>query len=192
MGVMEIPGKLVIIMGSTGSGKGVLIDYARALRPEFVYPPSCTTREMRAGDVEGNQYYFISKEEFERRIEAGEFLEWAHFGENLYGSLKKEILPAFEAGKTVLLELEVQGVRYLKTLLPPGHVITVFIDSGSWDELERRARARAPISETELAKRKQRYEDEITFKKEATYVVQNPTGKLDEAKKQIEVIMNAL
>jgi guanylate kinase len=189
---MNIPGKLVIIMGSMGSGKGVLTDYARTLHPEFVYPPSCTTREMRAGDREGDQYYFISREEFEQRVAAGDFLEWAHFGENLYGSLKKEILPPLHEGKTLLLELDVQGVRNIKQILPSERIITIFIDSGSWDELERRARARAPISETELAKRKQRYEDEITFKKEATYVVQNPTGKLDEAKKQIEAIMNSL
>lgn len=189
---METPGKLVIVMGSTGSGKGTLIAHVRRLHPEFIYPASCTTRQMRAGDIDGDQYHFVSKDEFEKRIERGEMLEWAQFGENLYGSLKSEIIPPLEKGNIVLRELEVQGIRQIKKLLPAEQVMVIYIEVGSWEELERRVKERAPISETELAKRKLRYEDELTFKPEADFVIQNGAGQLDEAKKQIEDIMNAL
>jgi len=147
---------------------------------------------MRAGEIDGDQYFFLAKEEFERRIAAGDFLEWAHFGENLYGSLKSEILLPLQEGKTLLLELDVQGVRSLQKMIPSEQIITIFVDAGSWAELERRVRARAPISDSELAKRKKRYEDEVTFKDEATHVVVNATGKLDEAKREIDAIINAL
>lgn len=179
-------------MGSTGSGKGTLIAHIRRLHPEFVYPASCTTREMRAGDVEGDQYHFVSREEFERRINAGEMLEWAQFGENLYGSLKDAVLPPLEEGKIVLRELDVQGIRQIKKLLPADQIVVILIAVASWDELERRVKERAPISESELAKRKLRYEDELTFVSEANFVIQNGDGKLDEAKKQFEDIINSL
>jgi len=179
-------------MGSTGSGKGTLIAHLRRLHPEFVYPVSCTTRVMRAGDVEGDQYHFITNAEFQKRIAEGAMLEWAQFGENLYGSLKNEVMPPLEDGRTVLRELEVQGIRQIKKLLPAEQVVVLFIAVGSWEELERRVKARAPIGEAELAKRKLRYEDEVTFMPEADFVIQNDDGNVEEAKKQIEDIINSL
>lgn len=166
--------------------------HIRDLHPEYVFPPSCTTRAMRPGEVEGRDHYFVEKTDFERRIAAGEFLEWAEYGENYYGSLREEILPALEQGKIVVAELDVQGVRSVQQALPPEQFVSIYVDAGSWDELERRVRARGPMSDSELVKRKKRYEDELTYKNEATYVVPNAQGQLDEAKKRVEAIMNAL
>ncbi|MBU6388373.1 guanylate kinase [Patescibacteria group bacterium] len=185
-------GLLVIVLGPTGSGKSVLIEHIRSLHPEFIAPVSYTTRSMRPGEERSKHFYFLSEAEFKQHIAEGDFIEWVQYGGHYYGSLRKEILPPLQEGKVILDEMEVQGVRQLKAVLPSEQLISVFIDAGPWEELERRIRARAPITEEELAKRKKRYDDEMSFKTEATYVVQNPIGKLEEAKRDLEDIINSL
>ncbi|MSU74546.1 ATP-binding cassette domain-containing protein [Candidatus Kaiserbacteria bacterium] len=189
---MKSLGKLVAVLGSTGSGKSVLIEHIRNLYPEINAPVSYTTRAMRPGEVDGKHYHFVSKEEFEHRVAQGDFIEWVEFAGNYYGSRKSDIFPHIEAGELVLDEFDLDGIRAYKKILPPGQFVSIFIDGGSWEELEHRVRARAPIAENELEKRKKRYEDELSFKPEATYIIQNPEGKLNEAKKQFEDIINSL
>ena len=189
---MKSVGKLIAILGSTGSGKSVLIKHIRSLHPEFIAPVSYTTRAMRPGERDGGHYHFVSREEFQRHIAAGEFIEWVQFAGNYYGSLKSEILPHLAEGKIVLDEFDLDGVRAYQRIIPREQFISIFIDGGSWEDLERRVRARAPITDAELEERKKCYENELKFKNEATYVVQNPTGKVEKAKKQLEDIINAL
>lgn len=189
---MKYPGTLALIVGTSGSGKGVLMKRAKQVHPEIIFPVSCTTRSMRPGEVEGESYYFISEEEFDRRIEAGDFLEWAPYGGYRYGTLKYEILPALESGKLVMREMEVQGVRHARTLLPPGTIVIIYIHAGPWEHLERRIRGRAPIQDAELAARRHRYEDEQSFKAEADFVVNNPDGKFKEADLAFEAIVRGL
>lgn len=190
--MITYPGKLVLIVGTSGSGKGVLLKRAKQLHPEIVFPVSCTTREMRPGEVDGETYYFVSKEEFDRRIEAGELLEWAPYGGHLYGTLKSEILPALEEGRLVLREVEVQGARHIRELLPSENLVIIYVYAGPWDDLERRIVGRAPMSDAELESRRLRYEDEQSFKAEATYVVENFDGKLQEADEAFESIIATL
>lgn len=185
-------GKLILIYGPSGSGKGELIAHIRATFPELVFPVSCTTRAIRPGEQDGLVYHFISNEVFDSRVSAGEFLEWAEFGGNRYGTLKEEILPALERGKSVLREVDVQGVRAIRAMLPGEQVAVIFIHAGSWEALERRVRARAPITEEELAKRRKRYEDELSYRSEATYEIENKEGALDAAKKEIETLVRSL
>lgn len=182
-------GTLLLLVGPSGSGKGSLIQYIRSVYPEILFSVSCTTRDMRPGEVDGVNYYFVSREEFQRRIDAGEFLEWAQYGGNLYGTLKSEVLPVLEAGGVILLEIEVQGVHQIQQLIPKEQLHTIFIDSGSWDDLEARIRSRAPISDEELEKRRMRYLAEVPFKDEADVVITNPDGGLTSAKEQFENIV---
>jgi guanylate kinase len=189
---MNKAGKLIIVLGPTGSGKSVLVEHVRALHPEFVAPVSCTTRAMRPNEKDGANYHFVDDAEFKRRIAAGDFLEWAQYGGHYYGSLKTEILPNLAEGKTILDELEVQGARQVKEILPPEQFVSIFIDGGSWGDLERRVRARAPITETELEKRKKRYEDEVSFKNEANFIVKNPEGEVETAKNDLTNIIESL
>jgi guanylate kinase len=177
-------GKLILVIGPTGSGKSVLITYIKETFPELVYLSSYTTREKRPG-VENSAYKFLSVEEFEKMKEAGEFLEWAQFGANYYGTSKEEVTSVLNAGKVVLKEMEVQGVRQVQNILPHEQLAIMYIDAGSWEDLERRVRARAPISDEELAKRKQRYEDEVPFKENADFVIKNYDGNLEGAKSEI-------
>jgi guanylate kinase len=185
-------GKLVLVVGPTGSGKGTLIEHIQKLYPEIIFPVACTTRAMRPGDVEGREFFFVTKEEFERRIAIGDFLEWAQYGGNYYGSPKDGVLPYLAEGKILVDELDVQGARQVKAIIPSDQLATIFIDAGLWDDLQRRVRARAPITEAELEKRKQRYEDEMSFKDEATYVVKNPEGEIEQAKQDLAKIVESL
>lgn len=185
-------GKLILVVGPTGSGKGTLIEHIQKLHPEIIFPVACTTRAMRPSDVEGREFFFITKEEFERRIAIGDFLEWAQYGGNYYGSPKDGVLPYLAEGKILIDELDVQGARQVKAVIPADQLATIFIDAGSWDDLQRRVRARAPITEAELNKRKQRYEDEMSFKSEATYIVTNLEGEVGRAKEDFARMIDSL
>ncbi|HVU79996.1 MAG TPA: guanylate kinase [Candidatus Paceibacterota bacterium] len=185
-------GKLILVIGPSGSGKSALLSYLHEQMPELVFPRSCTTRMPRPGEVEGEKYFFVSKEEFERRELAGDFLEWASYGGNYYGTLKEEILPRLEEGKHVVREVEVQGARQIQVLVPQETLRMVFIDAGSWEDLERRIRSRAPITEVELLARRKRYEDETTFMPQATVVVKNPDGGLEAAKQEFVRVIREL
>lgn len=185
-------GLFVVIVGPTGSGKSVLVKHLLSKFSDIVSPTSCTTRAMRPGEVEGDVYYFISEEEFRKKIDAGEFLEWAQYGGHLYGSLKSEIIKPLEEGKLVLIDMEVQGARQVKNIFPKEELVTVYIDGGDWAQLVERVHARAPISDEELAKRKERYDDELTFKSVADFIITNPEGEIEKSKRDIEELMENL
>jgi len=169
-------------MGPTGSGKGSIISYIREQFPEVYFSISCTTRAPRPGEEHGVDYYFIDRAEFERRVEAHEFLEWAEFGGNLYGTLKSEVVERLVDGQIVINEIELQGIEILKDILTPEHRTVIYIEAGDWETLQARAQARAPISEEELAGRHERYLIEIQAKPYADIVINNGEGQLELAR----------
>lgn len=175
-------GRFILVVGPSGSGKSALLDYLKAELPEVVFPISCTTRTPRPGEVAGEKYFFISKEEFEQREKNGEFIEWAQYGGNYYGTLRSQIDEPIAAGKLVVREVEVQGAQQLQKLFPKEILKIIFIDAGEWEALERRIVARAPIDGPELLARRKRYEDERAFMPQADVVVRNPDGGLEVAK----------
>ena len=178
-------GTLVIVNGPSGSGKGSLVSYLRSVYPQIGFSISCTTRSPRPNEKDGVNYHFLSEAEFTRRIEAGDFLEWAKFGKNYYGTLKSEVLHRLERGEVIVLEIEIQGARQIVRGTPKDELLSIYIDAGSWEALEKRIVARAPISHDELADRKKSYETEVEFKDEADVVIPNPDGGLEAAKKKI-------
>ena len=188
----SLRGKLILLVGPSGSGKHTLTEYIQANFPDIVFPASCTTRDPRPGEGQGKAYYFVSREEFQRRIEAGEFLEWAEYAGNLYGTIKSEIFPALQNGKLVFREVEVEGARNIKKEIAPELLRIIFVDAGSWKNLERRIVDRASISEEELQKRKERYADEVSFQKSADYTIKNLDGGLNGAKRQLWKIITEL
>lgn len=190
---MTYPGRFVLVVGAAGSGKGVLIQRAKELHPEITFAVSSTTRAMRPNEKDGQPYRFLTKEEFEARIAAGEFLEWAAIdGGKLYGTPKAEVMPRLEEGKLVLKEMEPQGIDQVRKLLPKENLVTIYIDAGSWESLARRVQGRAPISDEELESRRLRYEYERVFKDEADYVVENFDGKFKAADADFEAILQKL
>ncbi len=190
---MELPqtGHVIIIMAPMGSGKGTLISYVKQTFPQVHVTVSCTTRAMRPGEVDGVSYHFLTNAEFDKKIEAGEFLEWAHFGLNRYGTLKSEILPYLEAGQTVISEIELQGVEQLHQLLLPKQVTTVYIEAGGWEVLKARALARAPMTDEELEKRYNRYLVEVEAKKIADIIIDNSSNDPEPAKAAIKQLIES-
>ncbi len=186
-------GTLILIVGLPGSGKGTLIKYAKEVFPEFVYPVSWTTRAIRPGEAEGEVYHFASDQEFDEAVERGEFLEWVRIDNGRrYGTLKKDFEGPLREGKTVLRELEVQGARAMRTLLPEAHIVSVFVKAGEWEDLAARMRARAPMSDEELLARKERYDDEIHFAEEADHVLQNTFGELENTKQKFAELIRTI
>lgn len=185
-------GAYILVVGPTGSGKNTLINAAREAIPGLAFAVSATTRAPRDGEETGTHYHFLTREDFMSRVDAGEFVEWAEYGGNLYGTLRSEIEPAIVAGKVILSDIELQGVRQVLENMPQGERVTIYVDAGSWEELVARVIARAPMSEGELEKRKARYEEENAFKSEADYIVSNKEGELESAKEAFIGIVRSL
>ncbi len=180
---MSRRGKLVLVVAPSGGGKNTLIEAAEEAFPDLQTLVTCTTRLPRPGEVNEVDYHFFTREEFEKKIADGAFLEWAEYGGNLYGTLRASIESVIAEGELLVAAIEVQGARQVRTLLPEKELAIIYIDAGSWDTLSKRIQARAAITPEELAKRHERYLDEVTFKDEADYIIENPDGGLEEAKR---------
>jgi guanylate kinase len=169
----QLKGHVVVVMAPMGSGKGTIIKGVLDKYPDVYHTVSCTSRSMRPGEVEGKHYHFLSKNDFLAKLENGDFLEWAEFAGNLYGTLKSEILPRLADCQVVLIEIELQGVEQLIELIPRDHMTITYIEAGGWEVLRARAEARAPMSELELEARYQRYLIEKQAKPLADVIIDN-------------------
>lgn len=185
-------GHVVIVMAPMGSGKGVLVQHVRGLFPQITHTISCTTRARRPKESHGVEYFFLSREEFEEKIVAGEFVEWAEYGGHLYGTLKIELNDRLARGEIVICEIEVQGVLQLCSFLPKESRTIIYIDGGEWETLAKRARARAPITEEELALRRARYLKEIAHKDIADVIISNHDGELESARLRMEHVIQTV
>lgn len=143
--------KLFVISGSSGVGKGTVIKGFLAKHSDFVFSVSCTTRAEREGEVDGVDYFFISKEEFVKSIENNEFIEWANFSDNYYGTKKEFIEKTFAEGKDIILEIDTQGALQIKEKMP--EAVLIFIEPPSYQDLEFRLRNRKTESEEAIQKR---------------------------------------
>ena len=189
---LDIQGHAIIVMAPTGSGKGTLIGHVLNIFPDLFTTVSCTTRKMRPGEIDGREYHFISSEEFDEKIRTGEFLEWAQYGLQRYGTLKSEILPHLDAGEMVILEIEVQGVEILHTLLPKSKMTVIYIEAGGWEVVKARALSRGHIEADELAKRYERYLAEVEFKQHADIVIDNSSEDINIAKEQFTALISEI
>ena len=186
----EVSGHVVVVMAPMGSGKGTIVEHALATYPELQHTISCTSRSMRPGEEDGKQYYFVSRAEFDQKIAEGDFLEWAEFAGNKYGTLKSEILPRLTDCGVVIVEIELQGVEQLLTLLPREHMTIVYIEAGGWEMLRARAEARAPMSDLELAARHERYLIEQQAKPIADVIIDN-SGSIELACAEFDQVIDA-
>ena len=140
--------RLVVITGPSGVGKGTLIQALRRSMDDVALATSATTRKPRVGEVDGREYHFLSSEEFDRRVAAGKFLEWAQYAGNRYGTLIDEIDSRADSARAVLLEIEVLGAEQIRAKVPDA--ILVFIAPPSPEVLEQRLRSRATDSEEQI------------------------------------------
>lgn len=172
-----VKGQLIVLSGPSGVGKGTVLK-------EFINDPelklglsiSMTTRNMRPGEKDGVNYYYVTKEEFLKTRDEGGLLEWAEFVGNYYGTPVAEVERLRSMGKNVLLEIEVEGCRQIKEKVPD--VITIFIVPPSMEELEARIRGRATEPEEIVQQRLAKAAKEMELMNEYKYIVCNDDPKL--------------
>ena len=164
-------GLLIVISAPSGTGKTTLTRMLLEEFPHMEFSVSFTTRPPRPGEVNGKDYWFVSKEEFLKRIEEGDFLEWAEVYGNLYGTSKSQVLKALNEGKDVLLDIDPQGALQVKENFPDA--VLIFILPPSLKELERRLRKRGTDSEEVIEKRLKIAREEIRRAPLYDYIVVN-------------------
>ena len=174
-------GILLVISGSSGTGKGTVCNSLRKRRPDLEYSISATTRSPRAGETDGVEYFFLTRDEFKRKIEAGDFLEYADNYGNFYGTPRDKVLELLNLGKTILLEIDVQGARQVQKNYPDG--VFIFLLPPSIEELRRRITGRNSETEESIQKRLSIVNDELESGKSYNYVVIN-----DEVEKAVDEI----
>ena len=176
-----------IISAPSGSGKTTLVSQLMAKESNLEFSISCTTRKPRGQEEDGKEYFFISREEFERRIEAGEFLEWAKVFDNYYGTSRQELARAEGLGKDLVLDIDVQGARQLKEKI--AGAVSIFILAPSRTELEQRLRSRSEDSDAVIRRRLEEAAAEIRNYSAYDYVIVN--DRVDESARNLRSIIRA-
>lgn len=175
-----------MLSSPSGGGKSTIARHLLAVREDVTYSVSATTRPARSGEDDGRDYHFLAREEFERRVAAGEFLEWAEYGGNLYGTLRREVEKGLGRGQHVVLDIEVQGAEQLRRTYPTA--VRVFVLPPAAAELVRRLRSRGTETGVELGRRLEIAGRELELAPEYDYVVVN--DDLVEAVAQVAAILD--
>jgi guanylate kinase len=152
-------GKLIVLTGPSGVGKGTLLRSLLQRHPELYLSVSATTRQPRSGEIDGQHYYFVSRDKFEQMVSADELLEWAEYAGNYYGTPRASVERQIQLGQSVILEIEVVGARKIHCTFPTA--LRLFILPPSLAELEQRIRGRGQDSEDAIARRLSRAKAEI-------------------------------
>ena len=166
------PSRLVVLAGPTAVGKGTVAAYVRAHFPQVWLSVSMTTRHPRPGEVDGVHYHFVDDAEFDRLVEAGEFLEYAVVhGRAKYGTPRGPVERALSEGQLAMLEIDLQGARQVRESLPG--TLFAFLMPPSWEELVRRLVGRGTETEEERERRLQTARDELAAASEFDVVIVN-------------------
>jgi guanylate kinase len=144
-------GTLFVISAPSGAGKSTLIKIIRPMFPEMLYSISCATRAKRKGEIEGKDYYFVTKDKFQEMIEAGEFIEWKLVHGNMYGTPARPLRKAIETGQSMILDIDVEGAKEVFRAFPDA--VGIFINAPDMMTLEKRLRLRGTESEESIATR---------------------------------------
>ena len=181
-------GLLFVISGPSGVGKGTIVRELLQLQPELKLSVSVTTRQPRPGEVEGVNYYFRSVEEFQRRVEAGEMLEYAQYGNNFYGTPRSRVEERLSAGRDILFDIDYQGTLQLYEKCR-ADMVTIFILPPSIKELRKRLERRAQDSEGTIGKRLKNARIEMEHFDEYDYVLVNED--LEDTTSRVRTILAA-
>lgn len=180
-------GLLVVLSGPSGVGKGTVCSYLRGEQEDIIYSVSATTRKPRPGEVDGVNYFFKEREEFEKMIENDQLLEWAEYVGNYYGTPKDFVDQKLVEGKDVILEIEVQGALQVREKFAEG--IFIFLMPPSFTELKNRIVHRGTETDESLLNRMNVAKDELRMMKYYDYAVVN--DEVEKATKRIQSIIEA-
>ena len=163
---------ILVLSGPSGAGKSTIIDAASSEIGDYYFSVSTTTREPREGEIDGVDYYFVTKDEFEEGIKRGDFLEYAKVHDNYYGTSLKAVKEALDEGKLVIFDIDVQGHRLVREALGE-KVVSAFITPPSLKELENRLKSRSTDNIDIINKRLQNAKEEIKAINEYDFVIIN-------------------
>ncbi|MGH9874861.1 MAG: guanylate kinase [Pyrinomonadaceae bacterium] len=180
-------GILFVVSSPSGGGKGTLIRRVMNQVPNLSYSVSFTTRAPRNGEVDGREYFFVTTEQFEAMVAAGEFLEWAQVHSKLYGTARQQVMREIAAGRDIILEVDVQGAASVRSLLADS--VSIFILPPSFEILKQRLEARGTDSPEELGLRLRNAHLELKDYSAFQYVILN--DELDRAANQMTAIVHA-
>lgn len=185
-------GKIFVFSAPSGAGKTTVVKHILKTFPEIIFSVSATTRKKRDSEVDGVDYFFITEEDFLKKIHEDDFIEWEKFYDYYYGSLKSFVNKKLDEGRSVLFELDVKGAINIKRIYP--EAILVYIMPPSLEELKRRLANRATETEEDFIKRIERAEMELAFKDNFDYIVINDEldHALTEAQKVVEENINKI
>jgi guanylate kinase len=179
--------RVFVITGPSGVGKGTLIRALLERVPELQMSVSATTRRPRPGETHGADYWFLTEDEFARRVEAGDFVEWAEYSGRRYGTLRSELDRILATGRPVVLEIEVQGARQVRETMP--EAVQVFIVPPSHDALRLRLVGRGTDPPEEVERRLRVAEEELAAQSEFAHVVVN--DRLEDAVEELAGIVGS-
>jgi guanylate kinase len=179
--------RVFVITGPSGVGKGTLIKALCERLPEVELSVSATTREPRRGEEDGREYHFLSREEFDRRIAERDFLEWAEYSGNRYGTLRSEVEARTERGAPVVLEIEVQGARQVRETMP--EAVRIFIEPPDPEELRVRLQGRATDDPETIERRLEVARQELRARDEFSHRVVN--DDIDRASNELAGIVRS-
>jgi len=177
--------KLFVISGSSGVGKGTVIERFLKKNPDFCLSISYTTRAIRQNETDGLNYFYITNEEFQKCIANDEFLEWAEFAGNLYGTKKQFVEQCLRDNRDVILEIDTKGALQVK--LKTLEAVLIFIKPPSYEELETRLRGRQTEDEETIQKRLEIVREELVLSHNFDYIIVN--DDLDNAVWQLENVI---
>ena len=180
-------GSLIIVSGFSGAGKGTIVKSLMSRYEGYALSISATTRQPREGEINGREYFFITREEFERRITKGQLLEYAEYVGNYYGTPRDYVEKCLEDGLNVILEIEMQGAIQVKTRFPDA--VLVFVTPPDADELKRRLLSRGTETEEVVNKRMRRAYEESAFVDRYDYLLVN--DDLDKCVKELHMLIDA-
>lgn len=180
---------MLVLASPPGGGKTTITRELMRLDPQTVVSVSATTRAKRPGEVEGQHYYFVSREKFQQMVDNGEMLEHALvYNKNFYGTPRAPVEKALSEGHDVLFDIDWQGNRKLVEIAKDD-VVSIFLLPPSWSDLEKRLHARAQDSDEEISRRLSMAQDEMSHYREFQYVVVN--NDLNESMRQVRCILEA-
>ncbi len=177
----------LVLSAPSGGGKTTIARALLSAREDLGYSVSATTRPARPGEENGKDYFFVSRDEFKKKVDAGEFLEWAEYGGQLYGTLKAQLDEVLASGRHAVLDIEIQGARAVRNLY--ANAVLVFIVPPSADELMKRLGGAAGTRAATLQRRLRRAVEELTEALEYDYVVVN--AERTEAVAEVAAILDA-